>query len=112
MPVLRSAGEAEALCAQLNKEGLVDAYITIDSDAFLFGADCVIKYLRPNSKVSARSLVVFQSFLLASCFLPPIYVYIVLLWNYHGLHFGNLCILLCRNHLNATICLISKLVLA
>lgn len=50
MPVLRSAGEAEALCAQLNKEGLVDACITIDSDAFLFGADCVIKYLRPNSK--------------------------------------------------------------
>lgn len=50
MPVLRSSGEAEALCAQLNREGCVDACITSDSDAFLFGAKCVIKSLRPSSK--------------------------------------------------------------
>ncbi|KAL8119120.1 flap endonuclease GEN-like 1 [Apium graveolens] len=50
MPVLRAKGEAEALCAQLNKEGHVDACITADSDAFLFGANCVIKSLRPNTK--------------------------------------------------------------
>ncbi|OMO78702.1 XPG/Rad2 endonuclease, partial [Corchorus capsularis] len=50
MPVLKAKGEAEALCAQLNKDGYVDACITADSDAFLFGATCVIKCLRPNSK--------------------------------------------------------------
>lgn len=51
MPVLRASGEAEALCAQLNREGHVDACITSDSDAFLFGAKCVIKSLHPSSKV-------------------------------------------------------------
>lgn len=50
MPVLKAKGEAEALCAQLNSEGYVDACITADSDAFLFGAKCVIKSIRPNSK--------------------------------------------------------------
>ncbi|XWS77115.1 hypothetical protein CRYUN_Cryun01aG0234500 [Craigia yunnanensis] len=50
MPVLKANGEAEALCAQLNKDGHVDACITADSDAFLFGATCVIKCLRPNSR--------------------------------------------------------------
>lgn len=52
MPVLKARGEAEALCAQLNGEGHVDACLTADSDAFLYGAKCVIKCLRPNSKVS------------------------------------------------------------
>ncbi|KAJ4833461.1 hypothetical protein Tsubulata_042205 [Turnera subulata] len=50
MPVLKADGEAEALCAQLNRDGYVDACITADSDAFLFGANCVIKCLRPNTK--------------------------------------------------------------
>ncbi|XP_021860514.2 flap endonuclease GEN-like 1 isoform X2 [Spinacia oleracea] len=49
MPVLRARGEAEALCAQLNSEGFVDACITSDSDAFLFGAKCVIKHVDPKS---------------------------------------------------------------
>ena len=52
MPVLKAKGEAEALCAQLDSEGHVDACITSDSDAFLFGAKCVIKCFRMNSKVS------------------------------------------------------------
>lgn len=52
MPILRANGEAEALCAQLNYEGHVDACITADSDAFLFGAKCVIKCFRSNSSVS------------------------------------------------------------
>lgn len=56
MPVLRARGEAEALCAQLNSEGHVDACITADSDAFLFGAKCVIKCLRSNCKVSNGGL--------------------------------------------------------
>ncbi|XP_061339946.1 flap endonuclease GEN-like 1 [Gastrolobium bilobum] len=50
MPVLKSKGEAEALCAQLNSEGHVDACITADSDAFLFGAKCIIKCFHTNSK--------------------------------------------------------------
>ncbi|KAJ8748906.1 hypothetical protein K2173_013340 [Erythroxylum novogranatense] len=50
MPVLRANGEAEALCAQLNREGHVDACITADSDAFLYGAQCVIKSIKPNTK--------------------------------------------------------------
>ncbi|KAL6005563.1 hypothetical protein ACLOJK_006130 [Asimina triloba] len=50
MPILTARCEAEALCAQLNREGEVDACITTDSDAFLYGAKCVIKELRPNSK--------------------------------------------------------------
>ncbi|GLT84495.1 hypothetical protein SLE2022_027200 [Rubroshorea leprosula] len=50
MPVLKVNGEAEALCAQLNRDGHVDACITADSDTFLFGAKCVIKCISPNSK--------------------------------------------------------------
>ncbi|XP_019161085.1 PREDICTED: flap endonuclease GEN-like 1 isoform X2 [Ipomoea nil] len=50
MPVLNAKGEAEALCAQLNREGQVDACVTADSDVFLFGAKCVIKHIQPNSK--------------------------------------------------------------
>lgn len=52
MPILQARCEAEALCAQLNSEDHVDACITADSDAFLYGAKCVVKCLRPNSKVS------------------------------------------------------------
>nr|CAB3457645.1 unnamed protein product [Digitaria exilis] len=50
MPVLWAKGEAEALCAQLNNEGHVDACITADSDAFLFGAKTVIKVIKSNCK--------------------------------------------------------------
>ncbi|XP_068635376.1 flap endonuclease GEN-like 1 [Aristolochia californica] len=50
MPILRANGEAEALCAQLNSLGCVDACITGDSDAFLYGAKCVIRSLLPNSR--------------------------------------------------------------
>lgn len=53
MPVLNAKGEAEALCAQLNREGQVDACVTADSDVFLFGAKCVIKHIQPNSNVSS-----------------------------------------------------------
>ncbi|GMN67601.1 hypothetical protein TIFTF001_036666 [Ficus carica] len=50
MPILKAKGEAEALCAQLDREGHLDACITSDSDAFLFGATCVIKHFRSSSK--------------------------------------------------------------
>ncbi|KAF8111485.1 hypothetical protein N665_0074s0018 [Sinapis alba] len=49
IPVLKANGEAEALCAQLNSHGFVDACITPDSDAFLFGANSLIKSINPNS---------------------------------------------------------------
>ncbi|GJT73408.1 ARID DNA-binding domain-containing protein [Tanacetum coccineum] len=47
--VLKASGEAEGLCAQLNRRGHVDTCITSDSDAFLFGAKCIIKSIKPNS---------------------------------------------------------------
>lgn len=65
MPVLKAKGEAEALCAQLNSEGHVDACITADSDAFLFGAKCVIKCFSPNSKVSTF-FILFSLYFISS----------------------------------------------
>lgn len=50
VPVIKAQGEAEALCAQLNREGHVDACMTSDSDAFLYGATCVIKSFQSNSR--------------------------------------------------------------
>lgn len=49
-PVLKADAEAEAPCARLNGEGHLDACITSDSDGFLYGAQCVVKF-RPNTKV-------------------------------------------------------------
>ena len=48
MHVVKANGEAEALCAQLNSEGYVDACVTVDSDVFLFRAKRVIKCIKPN----------------------------------------------------------------
>ena len=42
---VESVGEAEATCAALNKFGAVDACITLDSDAFLYGARVVLRNL-------------------------------------------------------------------
>jgi 5'-3' exonuclease len=43
IPYITAAGEAEAQCAYLNDAGIVDAILTEDSDAFVFGARCVIR---------------------------------------------------------------------
>lgn len=51
MPVLRAKHEAEGLCAELQKQGLVNACVTPDSDAFLYGAEHVIKILQADLKV-------------------------------------------------------------
>ncbi|CAM1293525.1 GEN1 (predicted) [Pycnogonum litorale] len=40
---IQSSGEAEALCAHLDKNGIVDGCITEDSDAFLYGARTVYR---------------------------------------------------------------------
>ncbi|KAJ6485084.1 PIN domain-like protein, partial [Mycena vitilis] len=47
-------GEAEAELAQLNKAGAIDAIITEDSDAFLFGAQCVIRASGPSVQDVSR----------------------------------------------------------
>lgn len=46
-------GEAEAMCALLNKLGIVDGVITTDSDAFLFGAETVYKELSVDANRSS-----------------------------------------------------------
>ncbi|KAJ7830401.1 PIN domain-like protein, partial [Mycena leptocephala] len=46
-------GEAEAELAQLNENGEIDGIITEDSDAFLFGAQCVIRTQGPSVQHSS-----------------------------------------------------------
>ncbi|CDO74615.1 hypothetical protein BN946_scf184325.g2 [Trametes cinnabarina] len=48
---LQAAGEAEAELAQMNKLGIIDAVLTEDSDALLFGARVVIRKSVPPSMV-------------------------------------------------------------
>ena len=43
IPYVRADGEAEAYAAKLNSEGLVDAVVTDDSDAFCYGATTVLR---------------------------------------------------------------------
>ncbi|XP_023930019.1 flap endonuclease GEN homolog 1 [Lingula anatina] len=50
VPFVQSEGEAEAMCALLNKEGLVDGCLTDDGDAFLYGAKTVYRNFTMNSK--------------------------------------------------------------
>ena len=45
IPFIQAVGEAEALCALMNRESYVDAILTEDSDAFLYGATVVMKGL-------------------------------------------------------------------
>lgn len=48
---MTAAGEAEAMCAYLDSQGLVDGCITNDGDAFLYGARTVYRNFNMNSKV-------------------------------------------------------------
>lgn len=50
LPVIFAKAEAEALCAQLDASGKVDACVTPDSDAFLYGAKTSIKELAIDLK--------------------------------------------------------------
>ncbi|XP_060556631.1 flap endonuclease GEN homolog 1-like, partial [Ruditapes philippinarum] len=50
IPYIQSKGEAEALCALLNANGLVDGCLTNDGDAFLYGATTVYRNFTMNSK--------------------------------------------------------------
>ncbi|KAK4530901.1 hypothetical protein CCYA_CCYA06G1758 [Cyanidiococcus yangmingshanensis] len=50
IPFIEAFMEAEAQCAFLNRTGVVDAVVTEDSDAFLFGARCVYRHIFEDSK--------------------------------------------------------------
>ncbi|KAK8136007.1 hypothetical protein PG984_003947 [Apiospora sp. TS-2023a] len=50
VPTLEAPGEAEAECAALEKAGLVDAVMSTDGDAFLFGAQTVLRGLNAENK--------------------------------------------------------------
>lgn len=83
---VKAEGEAEALCARLNAEGLVDAVISDDSDAFCYGAlvllrnfsissggACVERYI--IDKISRtlkldRSRIIMMAVLLGCDFCP------------------------------------------
>lgn len=43
MFIIQAPGEAEAELGQLNAQGYIDAIITDNVDAFLFGANTVIR---------------------------------------------------------------------
>lgn len=45
--VVQAPGEAEAMCAALNRAGRVDACVTKDSDALLFGAQTLFQTIKP-----------------------------------------------------------------
>ncbi|XP_034937116.1 flap endonuclease GEN [Chelonus insularis] len=47
---IRAHGEAEAMCAYLNQDGMVDGCITQDSDCFLYGAKVVYRNLAFSQK--------------------------------------------------------------
>lgn len=51
VPWVTAAGEAEAMCAYLDSQGLVDGCITNDGDAFLYGARTVYRNFNMSSKV-------------------------------------------------------------
>lgn len=51
MPWVTAAGEAEAMCAFLDSQGVVDGCITNDGDAFIYGARTVYRNFNMNSKV-------------------------------------------------------------
>ncbi|KAI3363717.1 hypothetical protein L3Q82_001333 [Scortum barcoo] len=50
VPWVTAAGEAEAMCAYLDSQGLVDGCITNDGDAFLYGARTIYRNFNMNSK--------------------------------------------------------------
>ena len=58
LPYIIAPAEAEAQCAWLDAQGLVDGVVTDDNDAFLFGAKhiyrCCNRPLRPCKRACAQ----------------------------------------------------------
>ncbi|KAB5582857.1 PIN domain-like protein, partial [Coniochaeta sp. 2T2.1] len=52
IPYRDALGEAEAECAALEKAGIVDAVLTRDGDAFVFGSRTVLQKLNAENKVA------------------------------------------------------------
>ncbi|KAK9424809.1 putative XPG-I domain-containing protein [Seiridium unicorne] len=52
IPWRNAPGEAEAECAELEKAGLVDAVMTVDGDAFVFGSRIVLEKLNAKDGVA------------------------------------------------------------
>jgi len=52
MPVITAPGEGEAQCAWLERQGLVDAVVTKDADALLYGAATVIENLAVKQRMT------------------------------------------------------------
>ena len=57
--ILQAPGEAEAELAYLNRHGFIDAIVTNDSDALVFGAKCVLKRCVNYSKFLSLSCIYF-----------------------------------------------------
>ncbi|KAK8058216.1 hypothetical protein PG994_008664 [Apiospora phragmitis] len=57
LPCIVASGEAEAECARLEMAAVVDAVITGDGDAFLFGARTVLKYMFADDESKGTSRV-------------------------------------------------------
>lgn len=62
---ITSSGEAEALCAKLDQNGIVNGCITDDGDAFLYGANTVYRNFSCN-KDKMKEMRVFDRNLLKS----------------------------------------------
>lgn len=62
VPWVTAAGEAEAMCAFLDAQGLVDGCITNDGDTFLYGAQTVYRNFNLNSKVRAWKIMSSRQF--------------------------------------------------
>ncbi len=54
MSVVEAPGEGEAQCAWLARRGVVDAVVTRDADALLYGAPVVVNNLAVKQKVAER----------------------------------------------------------
>ncbi|XP_025076806.1 flap endonuclease GEN homolog 1-like [Pomacea canaliculata] len=52
LPVIASMGEAEKTCAYLNQKGIVDACLSDDSDAFLYGAKTIYRRFNLDQKTA------------------------------------------------------------
>lgn len=50
IPYIIAPMEAEAQCAWLNEQGLVDGVVTDDSDVFLFGGQCIYRHMFEERK--------------------------------------------------------------
>uniref|UniRef100_A0A3Q4HVJ8 GEN1 Holliday junction 5' flap endonuclease n=1 Tax=Neolamprologus brichardi TaxID=32507 RepID=A0A3Q4HVJ8_NEOBR len=61
VPWVTAAGEAEAMCAYLDSQGLVDGCITNDGDAFLYGARTVYRNFNMNSKLQDPQVDCYQT---------------------------------------------------